>query len=222
MHKIIMLALAAVVTAGAAAAASPDGVSLSSDNRIMHATHGMRAYTRLNPHRTAKTAIYDGLAELDPNGVYLVGTGDTLGGPKSVVGQIWLANAFTPAANATVTEVDVAAGYAGGATNEVMVHIYADAAGLPGQELWAGKASLPNFGDCCAVGVAKSTTKLALSAGTQYWVGITTLKDGTDTFAAWDYNVADQIDAVPTAWNHGDGWVASTALPVDAFAVYGN
>jgi hypothetical protein len=222
MNQTILVAFAAVMAANCAAlAASPNSVSFSADKKIVYANHAVRSYVPLPAHSPTHTTIFDNLATLDPQGVYMDGTGYTIGGPNSATGQIWLAAAFTPTANATVTEVDVAAGFVEGTKNSVVVGVYADASGIPGQLLWSGNAKLPTFGDCCAVATLTDKAGLPITAGTQYWVGITTPSTGTDTFAAWSFNVADQIDSGVSAENQGSGWVAGTSLPPVAFAVFG-
>lgn len=169
----------------------------------------------------APRAVFDNLASRDPKGVYMAGTGYSLGGPGSPIGLTLLAAAFTPANTATLASVQVAAGYISGAENTVLVTIYADAAGAPGMALWQGAAVLPTFGTCCATVTAGAYAPVRLIAGTQYWLGLGPTASGTDSFAGWSFNVADQVDAGNVAANLGAGWLVSSALPNLAFAVWG-
>ena len=220
MIRKMLLAFAGSIAAHAAVAAPPN-FTISADKLVTILKSVPQHFTPL-PATHGVTAIFDNLASLDPKGVYMAGSGYTLGGPQSVVGQAWAAAAFTPAANATVTEIDVAAGYILGTKRDVSIHIYADNGGVPGQDLWSHNARLPTEGSCCAVATVTDTTGLALTGGTQYWVGITTTKNAPDLFGIWNFNVADQVDPGLTASNLGSGWKANPSLPNLAFAVFGN
>ena len=223
MTRTVLLGFAGALALNSAAlAALPAGVTISTDNRIVRVEHGVTAHTAAPPQNAKRTVIFDNLATLDPLGVYMDGTGYTLAGPNSGFGQIWLAAAFTPAASATLSEVQVAVGYVEGSKQAVLISVYSDASGEPGKLLWSQRAKIPTFGDCCAVASAHDGAGLALTAGTQYWVAVTTLSDATDTFGAWCFNVADQIDPGQTAVNMGSGWKASPSVPTVAFAVFGN
>jgi hypothetical protein len=220
---MMMFALAwAMATTGSTGAASATGVTLSPDKRIVYSAPANRVISPYRTNRTGQTAIFDNLATLDPKGVYMVGTGLAFGGPSSLIGFAALAAAFTPAQAATVTQVEVAAGYIEGRKHDVLVTIYADASGMPGSKLWQGEGKMPIDGHCCKTVTLDVTAGPQLAAGTQYWIGLRALPRGTDTFAAWLFNVADQVDPAPSAVNVGSGWMTSQALPNVAFAIYGN
>ena len=222
MNKSMLLALLGAVAVNTVATAAPaDDISLSDDKRIVTANHGVRSFTPAQVNKARLTPIYDNFATHYPKGVYIASSGYAVGGPNSAVGQLWLASAFKPAQSATITEVDVAAGYIEGTKNLVLVSIYADKSGVPGKMLWSQKTRLPTEGDCCAVAKLPNQSGVAVTAGTQYWVGITTLPTGSDTFASWNFNDTDQVDPGLTAENQGSGWVAGTSLPNVAFGVYG-
>ena len=182
--------------------------------------HAAGRYTPPLAHKPRLPPIYDNFAMFYPKGVYNAGEGASLSGPVNLHGQHWLAAAFTPTASATVKEVDVAAGYIGG-TNRVKIHLYADASGVPGQEVWARQATLPVFGNCCAVVALGDPEQVTLKAGTQYWIGITTLPNSGSFNGAWDVNTVDQVDPGLAAQDTGAGWVAGSSLPQFAFGVYG-
>ena len=220
MNTKLWLALAGAIAANTAAqAALPASITISADKKTVYATP--THHTAAPTQKTKRAVIFDNLAKLDPLGVYMVGTGETLSGPNSGFGQNWLAAAFTPATAATLTEVQVAVGYIQGAKSAVLINIYADASGAPGTLLWSQRAKLPVFGDCCATANAHDAAGLPLTAGTQYWVGIVTLADATDIFGAWSFNVADQVDPGLIAIDSGAGWKPSPSTPNFAFAVFG-
>ncbi|HTZ70049.1 MAG TPA: choice-of-anchor R domain-containing protein [Acetobacteraceae bacterium] len=207
---------------GVGLAAPVNGVMLSPNKRIVVATGARHARAYRPTVGDGRIVLFDNLAKKDPKGVYMDGTGFSFGGPNSLIGYAALAAAFTPTQTATVTKVEVAAGYITGAKSAVEVTIYADASGAPGATLWQGHAAMPVFGDCCDTVKLGVKTSLQLQAGTQYWVGLSAVPKGTDTFGAWDFNVADQVDAAQTAVDIGSGWMVSPSLPNVAFAVYGN
>jgi hypothetical protein len=169
--------------------------------------------------RTKNAVIFANFATRYPKGLYSSVQAIPVGGPDSFVGQAFVAVAFVPAKNATVKEIDFAGFYSDGASSLVSIHLYADAGGVPGQELWARNVALPQASGCCArIAVAdKSATQVL--AGTQYWIGVTA---AGDTLAAWSFNVLDQVDPAIMAMDNGTGWQASASAPSLAFGVYGN
>ena len=219
MNRTLLLACGCVFAIRTIAYAAPPAFTLSTDQKIVTLNSAAAAFTPFSA-RSGLTPIFENLATLDPKGVYMAGTGYAIGGPNSAIGQAWYASAFTPAANATASEVDVAAGFIEGTKATLTVHIYADAAGLPGKELWAHNASLPTAGGCCALVAVQVKGGVPLTAGTQYWVGLTTLGTSEDTFASWFFNVADQVDTGTAAENQGSGWYPQPLLPNVAFGVY--
>ena len=222
MKKCTLLAAAAAIaTAHAALAASPLNVTTSADGRLSYAHPGAPSYTPPLAHKKNIPAIFENFANSYPKGLYNSTNGASISGPHTIFGQIWLAAAFTPTANATVREVDVAAGYINGKKKDLVLHIYADASGVPGTELWSHNVSLPTFGTCCAIAAVGDKAGVKLTAGTQYWIGLTTLSSGTDTMAAWNLEVLDQVDSGNDAQNRGTGWQPGQFQPNFAFGVYG-
>ena len=223
MIKILLPALAVLAGfgTGAACAAQPGDVSLNADKTVVTVNHAARAYTPLLANPGKKPVIFDNLGTHYPKGVYIADTGYTIGGPQGLIGQVWFATAFTPAANASVTEIDVAVGYIAGNTDEVLVKLYADNGGVPGAEIWSHKTSMPVAGDCCAVAKIHDRAGIPVKAGTQYWLGVVSSPHASDIFAAWSFNDTDQVDPNPTAENLGGGWIAGSSLPNAAFAIYG-
>jgi hypothetical protein len=212
----------ATATTGSTLAASTARVSLSPDKRIVYSMPADRA---ISPHRTSRTGqmvIFDNLATLDPKGVYMDGTGFAFGGPNSAIGLAALAAAFTPTQAAIVTQVEIAAGYISGSNHDVLVTLYADASGRPGNKLWQGEGRMPVDGACCKTVSLDVAEGPQLAPAARYWIGVRALPKGSDTFAAWLFNVADQVDPAPSAVDVGSGWMTSPSLPNVAFAVYGN
>ena len=215
------LAIAALASTSLMAAETKN-LMISQDHRMVFAAPHASAHITPNFVQKPKAAIiFSNLATAYPKGLYFAGEGATVCGIDCGLGeQVWSATGFTPAASATATEVDVAVGYIGG-TDEVTLNIYSDNAGVPGTALWSGVAkTLPTFGECCGLAVAKIKGGLALTKGTPYWVAVTTDKKEDTTFAAWSIGTIDQIDTTPVAQNSGQGWSSYASTQPGAFAVY--
>ena len=227
MNKINTLAFAGTVAATMAvqgfAAASPSlGIVLDNGKPIQFVHGNATANTPARAHSPKLHTIYENFANLYPQGVYNASTGAALSGPNTLHGQIWLAASFTPVKNTTLQELDVAAGYINGTTNSVSVGLYADASGVPGTQIWSTNTALPTFSSCCTVVQLTDQAGVPLTAGTRYWVGITTLSNATDTSAAWNLAVKNQVKPDLAAQNRGTGWQAGNSVPSFAFGVYGN
>ena len=148
--------------------------------------------------------------------------GWVLSGPNSGTGFTeFMAMPFTPKANSTLEQVQIAVQYVSGA-NQVNVSVYGDASGSPGT-LLAGPVTvtnLPAFGTCCTLAVA-SFSPLSLTGGTRYWVTVDTPSTGTgsDFDGVWDW---PGKPLYPQARNKGAGWTSLEGSPAEsAGAVFG-
>ncbi len=148
-------------------------------------------------------------------------------GPSSPLGfQQWLGYPFTPTENHNATEIEAAAFYYSGdgqAGNTFNFGIWSDSNGAPGTELNGTDVSnLPAWtgtsGDCCNTQNA-AIPSTPLTAGTQYWVVLSTDGSGTNSLGIWDYVYNDASGAM--AYNQGAGWSTQQAT-TSAFAVCGS
>lgn len=157
-----------------------------------------------------------------------LGKGDQTYNPNAGVGIVgkdagqplpqWVGIAFTPKADHLVQGIQVAALYVTG-SNEMALLLDADDNGVPGAMLHAWKLSdLPDFGSCCILQTRKYVTGIPVKAGTQYWVVLRTMPNGTDTFGVWD----DNFKETQGTWanNTGQGWHTSFQV-LPAVGVYG-
>jgi hypothetical protein len=142
--------------------------------------------------------------------------GSSLSGPNAADGFTqFVAMPFTPKVNASVTQVQVAVQYLGGA-NQINLSIYTDASGAPGT-LLAGPVTvtnLPAFGTCCTLTVA-NFSPVAVTAGVRYWVTADTPSTGTgsDFEGVWDWAPKP---IYPQARNKGKGWVGFDGTPAES------
>ncbi|HEX8812992.1 MAG TPA: choice-of-anchor R domain-containing protein, partial [Terracidiphilus sp.] len=88
------------------------------------------------------------------------------------------------------TEIDVSLGRQSSGSAGIEVGLYDDAAGVPGTKIKSVHVTqLPRYGECC--GVTTATFKgIAVKAGTQYWVVISTTSKDIDIYA-WAFNSSD-------------------------------
>jgi hypothetical protein len=221
LEKALVVLSVVGMACAATVASAKEGVTLSQDKKMVF-TMPSGKFTPPLAHRPGTPAIFSNIGTKYPKGEYFCCEGYTISGPTSDIGSTnWLAAAFTPAASATVTEVDVAVGYVTG-TNGITIGLYADAGGVPGTLLKSFTvSSLPTFGSCCALAVAKDKAGVPVTAGTQYWITLTTPGKESSTWDAWNLNTTDQVDTATIAVNTGSGWTASLALPAPSFGVYG-
>ena len=156
MIKYTMSAcIAAAMFSMACSADAKDGVMTSPDKSITYVLpHGdsMSPYY-VTPRKMP--ILYSNIATKYPKSLYYPYDGYTVAGPDTIVGFSELGVAFTPAANATVSEIEAAVGNVEGPSSIVM-SIYSDASGAPGASLGDFSVSgLPVFGDCCELTTAK-------------------------------------------------------------------
>ena len=198
------------------------GVITSQDKTM---TYSMRRNVPIIPYyviRKKMPIIFSNIATKYPKSLFYAPDGLTISGPDTITGTIETAVAFTPAANATVSEIDAAVGNILG-TNGVVISIYSDASNSPGSSLGDFSVSnLPVFGSCCELATVKVKTGIALTAGTQYWLVFSTNKKQTTAFDAVSPQEVDQVDAYTQAGNFGAGWKVYTSSVAPAFAIYGD
>jgi len=117
--------------------------------------------------------------------------------------QVWEAMPFTPKANATVTKIEVSAGRQGGGTAGFELGLYSDDNGVPGNLIAGAHVSkLPMYGQCCAVASVSDPAGIAVSAGTQYWVVVSTNAQDTDIYA-WAFNSTNMTASLAAEWCQG-------------------
>jgi hypothetical protein len=167
--------------------------------------------------------IFSSLASKYPKGVYWCCTGYNVMGSASGAGEQWMGGAFTPKADHTLTQIEVAVGYSGQGVNGVVISVNEDNGGIPGKALKTWNASgLPVFGTCCTVVARTDKGGIALLGGKQYWIVLSTNSNESDTVDGWNVSDADQIDQAMTASWDGTTWHTFQVAPGLAFAVRGS
>ena len=224
MIRKALVIIAALAVAGTAQAAGVNGASVSKDKRTTTVRQGSTSYapTALPPHKM--DTIFSNLGFKYPKGYYFCCYGDTVAGPNSQIGStVWVGTQFTPAASAKVQEIDVGVGWVSG-TNEVIVNLAEDNGGVPGNVIgtWA-VSGLGTFGDCCQLATVTGINHVKLTAGTPYWLYLSTDDTNADTWAAWPFNSTDETDPMPVAGYDGTSWTNFGSFPPAlSFAVLGN
>src|SRR6266853_1977570 len=181
--------------------------------------------TKTNTPDSGLVKIFSNLASEYPNGQFWCCTGYNIMGPSSGIGEQWMAAAFTPHANHTVTKISVAVGYSQGTTNGAVLSLRQDNNGVPGTTLkgWTLSA-LPVFGTCCALAEASDPSGIPVSRGQQYWVVLRTNANQLDTVDAWNVDDTDQVHSRKLAVFPGvhNAWYVFHATPGLAFSVEGS
>jgi hypothetical protein len=223
MQKAFFAVAISAIAAISSVAFARDDIAFSQDGRLAFvAPHAGPARAGHYTKKPKSATIFSNLATAYPNGLYFSGEGETIyasGGSSQFV-----AGGFTPTANATAVEVQVAVGEFGDGKSSYTLSINADASGVPGTVLASTVVtSAAPFGECCGVVTGKFKGGVALTAGTPYWVAVTLdtkqLQAGDD--GAWNLATTDQVDTAPFAFNpNNTGWVAFPTILPPAFGVF--
>jgi hypothetical protein len=171
------------------------------------------------------TAQQTFFTDLGPaNDAYQEGTGWTVSGTGTIGVSFTAANLFTSLASGSVSEIQLAVGYAGG-TNAFYASVWTDNNGLPGTELWNAQnlSSSQDFGGCCGLVTVTGISGLSLTAGQQYFVVLGPESLNSTVFEAWNWNNqgVDGLDLYST--NGGTNWNSNgTGNALGAFDILGS
>jgi hypothetical protein len=222
IKRLTSACVVATMFSTACLAEAKDGIFTSPDKRITYAAPHDGPVIPYYVIRKKMPIIYSNIATKYPKSPFYPYDGYTVAGPNTIVGFSELAVAFTPASNATVSEIDAAVGNIGG-TNGVVMSIYSDASGAPGASLADfNVGNLPVFGACCELAIAKAGKGVKLTAGTQYWLVFATGKKQTDAWDAVSMQTTDQLSPIPVAGNLGQGWKVQSTTVAPAFGIFGD
>ena len=189
-------------------------------------THPAKSSSAATPTPDSKApelvTISGHLADGYPNGLYWCCGGYNVMGPNSGVGVQWMAAAFTPSANHTVTQIDVGAGFSQGTTNGIVLSLNLDNKGKPGKALKTWSISgLPRFGACCGL-TTGTDSGIAVTGGKQYWIVLKTDNSELDTVDGWNFDDTDQVNMATIASFTGKKWTVFQSTQGVAYAVRGS
>jgi hypothetical protein len=184
-------------------ASGQTGFVFSHDGRFVSATKAPSQITP-PPREDPKLKTIAGNFSTYPNATYFSVWGNTIAqGGSNFPFQAWEAIAFTPAANATVTRIEASAGRQGSGSSGFEMGLYHDANGVPGKPIKSFHISkLPIYGQCCAVAIANDKAGIPVTAGTQYWVVVSTTAKDPDIYA-WAFNSTDMRAQLSAFWCKG-------------------
>jgi hypothetical protein len=205
MSRKIALSLLALFTLASfnLTAANKINYAFSQDGRTVWATNAP-ARTTPPPDIEAGSRIIAGNFSKYPNATYFSIWGNTVAqGGANFPFQTWVAVAFTPQTDATVTKFAASAGRQGGGTSGFELSLYNDVGGVPGTPLKSVHISkLPVYGQCCDLAIASAPEGIPVTAGTQYWVVVSTTPNDPDIYA-WAYNSTDMRAHLAASWCQG-------------------
>ena len=230
--KKLLVSIALVFAGATAIAAAQNDVVLrgkattiwGKHARMTVVTEPAPSFTTTNLNDSGLVTIFSNLAATYPKGQYWCCGGYNVMGSNSGVGEQWMAAPFTPGADHTVTRIEVAVGYSQQGTNGVVLSLNRDSNGVPGKALKTWNASgLPRFGACCTLVVKSDASGIPVSAGTQYWVVLSTNSHEKDTVDGWNFNDTNQVDLATVATYPGNNnqWETFQTSQGVAFAVKG-
>jgi hypothetical protein len=159
--------------------------------------------------------------------MYQPDIGLAIAGDASTDSLQYAAMPFTPAINANLTKMVLPLALTSGNRSTLNVTVYADAGGLPGVPLftWTDvtpydwKTAKGAVFPCCSYVQVTTTEAIALTAGTQYWVG-TVATAGSDVRAVWLYNSIGATGRF-AYYNESGNWTVPPATTLPALSVYG-
>ena len=225
MLQNALLAAALTLAGPAALAAKEKPLTVKVNGVTMLVGPAIRPFTQAPAAEPGLVKVFDNLlpAKTYPDGTYFCCLATAIAGPSNgYIAQQWWAEAFTPAVNATVTKIEVAVTWMEG-TNGVNIGLYTDANGVPGTPLVSRDVdNLGAFGGCCLTVSLKDKAGTAVTAGTQYWVVLSTDSKNADFLGSWNYNTSDEVTKINQAINTGSGWQAGSYYPGVGLAVWGN
>lgn len=229
---VTCLAVLTLIAVVALAAAPGKNIIVSPDGRYMIALKGPSHITLPDPRLNAGLKTIGGNLSDYPYGIYFCCFGNTIAqGPPAFPFTTWVAVAFTPSADATVTKVEVPIGTYSTSDIDFVLSLDEDDNGVPGKSLKTWNAKAPNpYGDCCTLDVGSDSAGIPVKAGTLYWVAVTT-NSKHDFFGGWPFNSTDMRAHLIASYCKGSSqycgttdngkWVALQEGPVPAFGVLG-
>ncbi|MDE1921616.1 MAG: PEP-CTERM sorting domain-containing protein [Candidatus Omnitrophica bacterium] len=126
---------------------------------------------------------------------------------------------FTPTANYTLTNIELAAGNIYG-TNSINVQLMNDNSGQPGSILESFSfSSLGPFGSTYPLLSANSVLDPTLDAGKQYWL-VASPPDSSSA-EAWNWNIGNYVEPLATSQDNGTTWNIGSPVLAGAFLVEG-
>jgi hypothetical protein len=163
--------------------------------------------------------------------VYNPSEGWTVSGTGTIGTSFTAANEFMAGATGSVSQIDVAVGYAGG-ENSFFVALYTASGSQPGTLLdqWNNLSSSTTFGQCCGLVSITGISGLSLTAGQDYFLVVGPTNLTATTFEAWNWNSqgVNGLDLYATSGcsngtGNGCNWNSNgTGNPLGAFDVLGS
>ena len=165
---VICLAVLTLIAIAALASAPRKDIVVSEDGRHMIA---LKTPSHISPRDLAsdvKLKTIGGNLSTYPFATYFCCFGNTIAqGPPAFPFTTWVAVAFTPTADATVTRVEVPIGTYNANEPNLLVSLNEDSSGVPGTALKTWHAKSPFFyGNCCTLEVENDAAGIPVKSGT--------------------------------------------------------
>jgi hypothetical protein len=164
--------------------------------------------------------IFSNLAKY-AKGTYLCCTGYRVAGSTAGGGKTFVAVQFQPGNSTTVKTIKLPLQLTSGSSPSVTVTLNHDNGGVPGTVMHTFPAvtSFPTFPSCCAI-TTVTTTGVAVTAGTTYWIVV---QPSGNFIGTWNGNDVNQVDNQTEAQEdttNGGAWHGEIFRPGLAFGVF--
>jgi hypothetical protein len=235
VRVVLCLTVLTLIGVTALALGTKQNYTTINNGRTAIATKGPSVVTPHEPALEAGLKTIAGNLSTYKYGTFFCCFGNTIAaGPPNFPFQAWEAIPFTPTADATVTRVEASVGTFGGSdAGAFQIQLRADNNNSPGDPIKTFDiATEPTYGSCCTLDVGNDKAGIAVTAGTQYWIAITTSKKQTAFAGGWAFNSTDMRSHEVSSWcegsstycgtNSGKWVVGQSGDPLPAYAILGN
>jgi len=194
---VVLVASMALVASGT------NKFTFSPDLRTVRANNLPARVTPAPQDQEVLTPIASNLSAY-PTGTYFSVFGNTIDqGVNGFPFQIWQGNAFTPTANATVTELQAGVGDLNAGYGSIELSLYADNNGVPGSVIKSFRVeNVQPYGDCCGLATAHDRGGIPVTAGTQYWFVVSTTPRDVDIYG-WNFNTMSMTPQLAAEFCNG-------------------
>jgi len=232
---LLYLIVLALIGVTALALGTKPNYILTNNGRNAVAAKGPSVVTPRDIRSDAGLKTIAGNISTYPYGVFFCCFGNTIsgGGSGFLSTQFWEAIPFTPTADATVTRLEASVGTFGGVdAGAFQIQLLADNNNSPGDPIKTFDVKTePTYGSCCTLDVGNDKAGIPVTAGTQYWIAITTSKKQTAFAGGWAFNSTDMRSHEVASWcsptdtycSDGGKWVVGqSGDPLPAYAILGH
>jgi len=129
-------------------------------------------------------------------------------GDQDISQTIWVAQKFTAGVSEVVTRIDLNVKNPGGAKGPILVWVYSDDGGVPGDVIAQSSITASDVDSSYAYETARFTEPAPIVSGTSYWI-VAYLSEGGE--GAYDWSTTTNTTLGYTSSDYGSTWDALSA-----------